>query len=167
MFGFLSCSRSVLAPSFCVVLFLGLWAVAEFVVERAPTLKLSSFLQVCPGTLCRLHYFLRRYGRAGVIVRGAYSKCIPPSSCSAPQISNLSSSTMSDHSFFVKIMRPVADTPPWDIVFHSRVVVVRTGLFRPEASNIFLRRSRKIGRDGTWEYVNPKAITSDELYGIK
>ena len=64
----------------------------------------------------------------------------------------------------VRTMRPVADTPPWDIVFHTRVVVVRTSVFRPESSNIFLKRLRKIGRDGTWEYVNPKAITCDELY---
>ena len=83
-FGFLPCSRSVLVPGFCVVLFLGLWAVAEFVVEQEPTLKLSSSLQVCPGTLCRLHYFLRRYGRAGVIIRAAYSMYISPLSCSAP-----------------------------------------------------------------------------------
>ena len=61
----------------------------------------------------------------------------------------------------VCIVRLVADTPPWDMVFHTRVVVVHTCLLRLEACSIFLKRSRKIGQDGTW-----KAITPDELYGI-
>ena len=38
-------------------LFRGLWAVAEFIARTGP----SSFLQVCPGTLCRLHHFSSRF----------------------------------------------------------------------------------------------------------
>jgi dynein heavy chain len=68
----------------------------------------------------------------------------------------------SDPGFIVKV------TSLLDILMvrHCCFIIGPTGCSKTECWKSLLDALREIGQEGLWEQVNPKSITSDELYGI-
>ena len=55
-----------------------------------------------------------------------------------------------------------------DILFvrHCCFIIGPSGSSKTETWKSLMVSLKEIGQDGQWEQVNPKAITSNELYGI-
>jgi len=67
-----------------------------------------------------------------------------------------------DAAFVVKVVGLL------DILFvrHCCFIIGPSGCSKTETWKSLLQAVKEIGQDGLWEQVNPKAITSNELYGI-